>query len=123
MKALSEREPEVMNVLWEVRNCCVDDVLQQLPEPKPAYNTVQTFMKILEEKGFLAHKREGKKFIFYPLIEKPEYNRLVLKHMKDNLFGGSAKSLLNTFRRDSDLTESDISDLMALLKDLKEESA
>ena len=107
MKALSDREQEVMNVL------------QRLPEPKLAYNTVQTFMKILEEKGFLAHKREGKKFIFYPLVEKPEYNRWVLKHMKDNLFGGSAKSLLNTFIRDNDLTESDISDLMSLLEELK----
>ena len=119
MKALSEREQEVMNVIWEVRNCCVDDVLQRLPEPKPAYNTVQTFMKILEEKGFLAHKRDGKKFIFYPLIEKPEYNRWSLKHMKDNLFGGSAKSLLNTFIRDNDLTESDIQELESLLAELK----
>lgn len=120
MKALSEREQEVMNIIWEVRNCCVDDVLQRLPEPKPAYNTIQTFMKILEEKRFLAHKREGKKFIFYPLIEKPEYTRWSLKHMKDNLFGGSAKSLLNTFIRDTELSQSDISDLMSLLKELKE---
>ena len=121
MKLLSEREQPIMNIIWERRNCCVDDVLQRMPEPKPAYNTVQTFMKILEEKGFLAHKRDGKKFIFYPLIEKPEYNRWSLKHMKDNLFGGSAKSLLNTFIRDNDLTESDISDLMTLLEELKKE--
>ena len=119
MKMLSEREQEVMNVIWEVRNCCVEDVLQHLPEPKPAYTTVQTFMRILEEKGFLAHKREGKKHIFYPLIEKAEYNRWILKHMKDSLFGGSAKSLLNTFIHDNDLTESDISDLMSLLEELK----
>ena len=119
MKALSEREQEVMNVIWEVRNCCVDDVLQRLPEPKPAYNTVQTFMKILEEKGFLAHKREGKKFIFYPIIEKPEYTRWSLKHMKDNLFGGSAKSLLNTFIRDNTLSDTDINDLVLLLEELK----
>ena len=120
MKALSEREQEVMNVIWEVRNCCVEDVVNRLPDnPKPAYNTVQTFMKILEEKGFLAHKREGKKFIFYPLIEKPEYNRWSLKHMKDNLFGGSAKSLLNTFIRDNDLTDSDIRELESLLAELR----
>lgn len=119
MKALSEREQEVMNVIWEVRNCCVEDVLQRLPEPKPAYNTVQTFMRILEEKGFLAHKRDGKKHIFYPLVEKPEYTRWSLKHMKDNLFGGSAKSLLNTFIRDNDLSESDIQELESLLEELK----
>ena len=119
MKLLSEREQPIMNIIWERRNCCVDDVLQRLPEPKPAYNTVQTFMKILEEKGFLAHKRDGKKFIFYPLIEKPEYNRWILKHMKDNLFGGSAKSLLNTFIRDTELTDSDIQELESLLAELK----
>jgi predicted transcriptional regulator len=121
MKALSEREQEVMNIIWELRNCCVEDVVSRLPDdPKPAYTTVQTFMRILEQKEFLAHKREGKKFIFYPLIEKPEYTRWSLKHMKDNLFGGSAKSLLNTFIRDTELSQSDISDLMLLLKELKE---
>ena len=124
MKALSEREQEVMNIIWELRNCCVEDVVNRLSDdPKPAYTTVQTFMRILEQKEFLAHKREGKKHIFYPLVEKPEYNRWILKHMKDNLFGGSAKSLLNTFIRDSDLTESDITDLMLLLSELKEETA
>ena len=119
MKLLSEREQSIMNIIWERRNCCVDDVLQQFPEPKPAYTTVKTFMKILEEKEFLAHKRDGKKFIFYPLIEKPEYNRWSLKHMKDNLFGGSAKSLLNTFIRDTELTDSDIQELQSLLSELK----
>jgi predicted transcriptional regulator len=119
MRLLSEREQVVMNVIWDKRNCCVEDILQQLPEPKPAYTTVQTFLRILEQKEFVAHKREGKKFIFYPLVEKPEYNRWSLKQMKDNLFGGSAKSLLNTFIRDSDLTESDIQELESLLAELK----
>lgn len=121
MKALSEREQEVMNIIWDMRNCCVEDVVSRLPDdPKPAYTTVQTFMRILEQKEFLAHKRDGKKHVFYPLVEKPEYTRWSLKHMKDNLFGGSAKSLLNTFIRDNELTDSDISDLMSLLEDLKE---
>ena len=119
MRLLSEREQVVMNVIWDKRNCCVEDILEQLAEPKPAYTTVQTFLRILEQKEFVAHKREGKKFIFYPLVEKPEYNRWSLKQMKDNLFGGSAKSLLNTFIRDNDLSESDISDLMSLLDELK----
>ena len=118
MKALSEREQEVMNIIWELRNCCVEDVLQRFPEPKPAYTTVQTFMRILEQKEYLAHRREGKKHIFYPLVEKAEYTRWSLKHMKDNLFGGSAKSLLNTFIRDNELSGSDISDLMELLSEL-----
>lgn len=119
MRLLSEREQVVMNVIWDKRNCCVEDILQQLAEPKPAYTTVQTFLRILEQKEFVAHKREGKKFIFYPLVEKPEYNRWSLKHMKDNLFGGSAKSLLNTFIRDNDLSESDIQELESLLAELK----
>ena len=102
MKALSEREQEVMNVIWEERNCSVDDVLQRLPESSRAYTTIQTFMRILEQKEFLAHKREGK-----------------LQHMKDNLFGGSAKSLLNTFISDNHLSESDINELMSILEELK----
>ena len=119
MKALSEREQEVMNVIWEERNCSVDDVLQRLPESSRAYTTIQTFMRILEQKEFLAHKREGKKHVFYPLIEKAEYTRWSLQHMKDNLFGGSAKSLLNTFISDNHLSESDINELMSILEELK----
>ena len=90
-----------------------------MPEPKPAYTTVQTFMRILEQKEFLAHKPEGKKHVFYPLIEKGEYTRWTLKNMKDSLFDGSAKSLLNTFISDGSLTESDVHDLIALLQELE----
>ena len=115
---LTVKEEKIMRLFWAYGSMFIRDIISHLPEPKPAYTTVQTFMRILEQKEFLAHRREGKKHIFYPLVEKAEYTRWSLKHMKDNLFGGSAKSLLNTFIRDNELSGSDISDLMELLSEL-----
>ena len=119
MKALTDKEQPIMNIIWEKRHCSVDDVLLELPEPKPAYTTVQTFMRILEQKGFLGHRQEGKKHVFYPLIEKGEYTRWTLKNLKDSLFDGSAKSLLNTFISDASLTESDVQELIVMLQELQ----
>ncbi len=111
-----------MGIIWEKRHCSVDDVLQEMPEPKPAYTTVQTFMRILEQKGFLGHRQEGKKHVFYPLIEKGEYTRWTLKNLKDSLFDGSAKSLLNTFISDNHLSDDDVRELIQLLQELEPES-
>ena len=111
-----------MGIIWEKRHCSVDDVLQEMPEPKPAYTTVQTFMRILEQKGFLGHRQDGKKHVFHPLIEKGEYTRWTLKNLKDSLFDGSAKSLLNTFISDNHLSDDDVRELIQMLQELEPES-
>ena len=80
MKALTEKEQMVMSVLWEHRHCGVEDVISHLDEPKPAYNTILTFLRILEQKGFIYYETKGKKHIYYPIIEKGEYTRWTLPH-------------------------------------------
>ena len=79
---------------------------------------MQTFMRILEQKGFLGHRQVGKKHVFYPLIEKGEYTRWTLKNLKDSLFDGSAKSLLNTFISDNNLSDDDVRELIQMLQEL-----
>lgn len=123
MKALTEKEQMVMSVLWEHRHCSVDDVVGFLPDPKPAYNTILTFLRILEKKEFISYQEEGRKHIYFPLIEKGEYTRWTLTDMKDRLFGGSARSMVNTFILESDLKESDVRELIDMLNELESKRA
>lgn len=119
MKALTDKEQMVMSVLWEHRHCSVDDVVGFLPEPKPAYNTVLTFLRILEKKEFISYEESGRKHIFYPLVEKGEYTRWTLTELKERLFDGSARSMVNTFIRESGLTDSDVRELISMLNELE----
>jgi len=109
----------VMSVLWEHRHCSVDDVVGFLPEPKPAYNTILTFLRILEKKEFISYQEDGRKHIYFPLVEKGEYTRWTLTEMKDKLFGGSTRSMVNTFILESDLSDSDVRDLINMLNELE----
>ncbi len=90
-----------------------------LPEPKPAYNTILTFLRILEKKEFISYQEEGRKHIYYPLVEKGEYTRWTLTEMKDKLFNGSARSMVNTFIMESGLSDSDVRELIDMLNMLE----
>jgi predicted transcriptional regulator len=90
-----------------------------LPDPKPAYNTILTFLRILEKKEFISYQEEGRKHIYYPLVEKGEYTRWTLTEMKDKLFNGSARSMVNTFIMESGLSDSDVRELIDMLNMLE----
>ena len=105
-----------MNILWDIRKGTVAEVLEQYPEPKPAYNTVLTFLRILKEKGFVTSESTGKQYRFYPAILRGEYTRNYMRNVKDNLFRGSAKDLVNFFVKEENLTATEIEELIELLK-------
>ena len=72
MKQLTKAEEEVMQYLWKLEKAFVKEILEQMPEPKPAYNTVSTIVRILEQKGFLGFEAFGKSHRYYPLITKED---------------------------------------------------
>lgn len=113
---LTRAELQVMNILWDIRKGTVAEVLEQYPEPKPAYNTVLTFLRILKEKGFVTSEPTGKQHRFYPSILRGEYTRNYMRNVKDNLFRGSAKDLVNFFVKEENLTSTEIEELIELLK-------
>lgn len=117
-QTLTKSEMTVMNILWEMRNGgTVYDVLAKYDDPKPAYTTTATFMKILEKKGYLeAKKLSGRTYTYFPLISKEEYSRRTMQEVKKDLFDGSAKSLLSFFVQDEGLTAEDIQELLTLVK-------
>ena len=115
---LTKSEMQVMNILWEMgRGACVADLLERYDEPRPAYTTIATFLKILEQKGFVERRKgQGKLHIYYPLMTKERYRRQVMNDVKQTLFGGSAASLVQFFAREEQLSQQEIDEIIAIIK-------
>ena len=113
-----------MNILWNKgKGACVNDILAQYPEPRPAYTTIATFLKILEQKGFVERRKgnTGKLLVYSPLMTKERYRRLVMDDVKQTFFGGSVASLVSFFAEEDELTQEDINMILAILQSRKSE--
>ena len=117
---LTRVEFDVMNILWDIQGgACAWDILDRCKEPKPAYTTVATYLKVLYEKGFLDfHKVEGqgKTHRYVPLVTRAEYTRRTMQEVKQNFFGGSVKSMLNYFVLEENLSPDEVKELLALVE-------
>lgn len=116
MKELTRAEEEIMQVLWTMKSAFVKDIIEELPEPKPAYSTVSTIVRILQQKGFVGHKAHGQSHKYHPLITKPNYTKVFMKGFVKKYFEGSYQQMVSFFTEENDLS---LNDLQQLLKDLK----
>lgn len=116
---LTKAEMQVMNALWEMPDGgCIHDIIAHYPDPKPAYTTVSTFLKILLNKGFVEFRKlSGKTHTYYPLISKENYTNQVMKDVKESFFGGSGSSLVKFFVEKEKLSESEIRELIEIIKE------
>ena len=108
---------QVMNILWSIGKAAdVHEVVARYDEPRPAYTTVSTFLKILSTKGFVDFKKgDGKQYLYFPVISRAEYTSCVMKEVKDNFFGGSASKFVQFFMEEEQLSESEIKELLSLI--------
>lgn len=121
MKELTKAEDQVMQILWQIEKGVVKDIIDQMPEPKPAYTTVSTIVRILESKGFVDHKAYGKTHEYFPIISKEKYTRFYLSNMVKGYFDGSFTNLVSFFAKENKLNVNDIDQLMKQLEELKKE--
>ncbi|MBK5278053.1 MAG: BlaI/MecI/CopY family transcriptional regulator, partial [Bacteroidia bacterium] len=89
MKELTKAEDQIMQILWTLEKAFVKDIVEQMPSPKPAYNTVSTITRILEKKGFVGYKAYGKTHEYFPLISKDKYTKFYLNNLVSGYFNGS----------------------------------
>lgn len=119
-QTLTRVEMEIMNHLWEMKKpTSVRELLETYDEPKPAYTTIGTYMKILTQKGFVIpekHKDDGKTYFFRPLISREEYRRRVMSEVKDTFFGGSISSLVRYFVKEEKIADAELQELIALIQ-------
>lgn len=120
-QTLTKSETQVMNILWDMgRGACVADVLERYAEPRPAYTTVGTFLKILEQKGFVEHRKgSGKLLIYSPLLTRERYQRQVMTDVKDTLFGGSGVKLVSFFAQQEELSEEELNEIKQIINNLE----
>jgi BlaI family transcriptional regulator, penicillinase repressor len=122
MKELTKAEEEIMQILWKLEKGFVKDIIEQLPAPKPAYNTVSTIVRILEKKGFVGYTAFGKSHEYFPLVAEDKYKSFFLKNFMSGYFGGSFEKLVSFFAKDNNLDVQELDQLMRHVKDdLKEE--
>lgn len=119
IKELTKAEEQIMQVLWDLKEAFVKEVLEQLPEPKPAYNTVSTIIRILETKGFIDHTAFGKSHQYYPIISKEAYKSFATDKLMNGYFENSVESMFSYFvkKQKIDLKEAD--EIMKLIEKLK----
>ncbi len=119
-QTLTRVEMEIMTQLWQMkRPASVRELLETYDDPKPAYTTIGTYMKILTQKGFVApekHEDDGKTYFFRPLVSQEDYCRRVMSEVKDTFFGGSVSSLVRYFVKEEKIDDAELQELMALIQ-------
>jgi BlaI family transcriptional regulator, penicillinase repressor len=116
MKEITKAQEEILRVLWEIREGVVTDVIEKIPDPKPAYNTVATVIKVLEKKGYVSHKVYGKTYVYYPVISKEEYARYSLNESYKQLFNGSLNQVVSFFVKEERVGLKELEELKSYLE-------
>jgi predicted transcriptional regulator len=122
MKELTKAEEQIMQFLWKLEKAFVKDIVDKMPDPKPAYNTVSTIIRILERKGFVGHNAYGKTHEYFPLVSRKVYTRSFMKNFMRNYFSGSFQEMVSFFAKEDNMSLADLDELMEDVKrDLENE--
>lgn len=119
IKELTRGELQIMQILWEIESGFVNEIITQISEPKPAYNTVSTIVRILEKKGFVSHQSLGKTHKYYPIVSKDEYLSSFMGGVLNSFFSNSFTNLVSYFSKKEKLSNNEIDELLRILKDNK----
>ncbi|WPU92541.1 BlaI/MecI/CopY family transcriptional regulator [Mucilaginibacter sabulilitoris] len=119
IKELTKAEEQIMQILWQLKEAIVKDVVEQMPDPKPAYNTVSTVIRVLESKGFIDHKAYGNSHVYFPLISDDQYKKFTFDKMMKNYFSNSYQSLVSFIVDEKKLGIKELDELTSLIDQLK----
>jgi len=121
VKELTKAEEQIMQILWQLNEAIVKDILDKMADPKPAYNTVSTVVRVLEGKGFIDHKAYGNSHVYFPLVSEAEYKKFTFDKMMRSYFNDSYKSLVSFIADEKKLGIKELDELTHLIDKLKNE--
>ena len=119
---LTPAELEIMQILWTRGMGFVNDVIELLPEPKPAYNTVSTVLRVLEKKGFVGYKAYGKSHEYYPLVDRDSYTSTFMSSVLDRFFGGSTSRMVSFLTSSKAISLEETSEIIEMLQSPEKDS-
>lgn len=120
IRELTKAEEQLMKVVWQIGKGTIKEITDQMPEPKPAYNTVATVLKVLKGKNFVSLQANGNVFTYYPLIAEKDYRHFAFDKVFDNYFSGSYHSLVSFLVEEKNLDEETHERLKQLADKLKD---
>ena len=116
MKQLTKSEEQIMQVLWKLEKAYLKDIIEEMPEPKPHNNTVNTLLKILIDKEFVSNEVHGRNHFYYPLVSKADYSKSSIANIVENYFEGSFANVVSFMVDTKSLKQKDIDLLLKQLK-------
>ena len=119
MQKLAKREEQIMQACWHLGNAFIKEIITELPEPRPHYNSVATMVRILEEKGFLDHESFGNTFRYFPVISKEEYQKHAMGDIVKQYFNNSYTSMLVFFAKEQKLSKKELAEILSIIKSKK----
>lgn len=122
MKRLTPKEEQIMQILWRLQKAFVNDILDELPEPKPHYNTVSSLVRFLEDKGYVGHKAYGKTHQYFPLVSVEDYRKQSLYKLVSGYFANSYKSVISSMAKEEKISVEELKEIIDMIEHQQEES-
>lgn len=119
IKDLTKAEEQIMQIMWQLDSAFVKEIIDHIPEPKPAYNTVSTIVRILQNKGFIGHEAYGKAHKYHPLISRESYKRHATNKLLGNYYENSVESMFSFFVKEEKLDVNDVDEILKMINTFK----
>ena len=119
MQKLTNKEEEVMQILWKLEKAFVKEIMAEIKEDQPHYNTLSTIVRILEEKGFVGHTAFGNSHQYYPIVALEDYRKRFMKTAIDNYFDSSYKNLVSFFAKEEKISADELREILDMIEKKK----
>jgi predicted transcriptional regulator len=124
MRELTRAEEEVMHILWKIKKGFVKEILEHFDDPKPAYNTVSTIVRILQDKGFVDHKAYGRTHEYFPVVSKDQYSESHLSTFVNDYFSNSFGKMVSFFAKENRMSVKEMEEIMKTMEyEMKKQKA
>mgnify|MGYP003503322308 FL=1 len=119
MEKLTNKEEEILQVIWQLEKAFVKDVVAELPKPKPHYNTISTIIRNMEEKGVVGHNSFGKTHQYFAKISKEDYKKGLMQKTIQNYFENSYKNVVSFFAQEEKISVKELKEIISIIENNK----
>jgi BlaI family penicillinase repressor len=116
MQKLTNKEEEIMHILWKLEKAFVKELMSEIKEDQPHYNTLSTIVRNLEEKGYVAHNAFGNTHQYYPIVSMEDYRKRFMNTAIDNYFNSSYKNLVSFFAEEEKITAEELREILEIIE-------